>query len=363
MAEDSLISTSLHNLPTQLIPIVGREKEIGDLIGLLKNPEIRLITLHGFGGTGKTRLAVETGHAALDLFPDGVWFVALAPLGSPEHIVTATAAALGFSFQSHKDQQRQLIHFLQSKKTLLIFDNLEHLLPESTSLVEEIQQHLPETRLLVTSRQPLNAPWEMVYPLHGLDYETSPSSLNRDMPAAAQLFLQHLSRVAGPSAGKHRICATQICQVGRGLPLALLLAASWGRVLECDEIVQEIQRGIRFLQTEEKTFPERHSSMQAVIDYSWKLLSDHEQAVLRKLSVFRGGFDRNAASEVAGADLTLIAAFIDQSFVDRVARDRYQIHELLRQYLQERLAEAGGRKSCLSTASGIFRTSGKAGRA
>jgi len=202
LAEDSLISTSLHNLPTQLIPIVGREKEIGDLIGLLKNPEIRLITLHGFGGTGKTRLAVETGHAALDLFPDGVWFVALAPLGSPEHIVTATAAALGFSFQSHKDQQRQLIHFLQSKKTLLIFDNLEHLLPESTSLVEEIQQHLPETRLLVTSRQPLNAPWEMVYPLHGLDYETSPSSLNRDMPAAAQLFLQHLSRVAGPSEGR-----------------------------------------------------------------------------------------------------------------------------------------------------------------
>lgn len=339
--EDFPISTPLHNLPAQLIPLVGREKEIGDLIGLLKNPDVGLITVHGFGGTGKTRLAVETGRAALDLFLDGVWFVALAPLNSPEHIVTATAAAMGFSFQSHEDQQSQLIHFLQSKKLLLIFDNLEHLLPEGSNQLEYILQNAPDARLLVTSRQPINAPWEWVYPLQGLEYGRNPTLTNGEMPAAVQLFLQHLSRVAGPAAGNDEACATQICEIVRGSPLALLLAASWGRALECDEIVQEIQRGIGFLQTQQKMLSERHSSMQAVFDYSWQLLSADEQATSRKLSIFRGGFDRNAAAQVAGADLTLVSTFIDQAFVERVSKDRYQIHELLRQYLQDRLVEAG----------------------
>jgi len=245
----TIYTDSPHNLPAQLIPLIGREKEIGDLIGLLKNPEVGLITLHGLGGTGKTRLAVETGRATLDLFPDGVWFVALAPLSSPEHIIPATAAAIGFSFQSHEDQQSQLIRFLHDKKLLLIFDNLEHLLPEGVTFLEELFQDTPETKILVTSRQPINAVWEWVYPLHGLEYEGSTSAPNGELPAAVHLFLQHLSRVAGPEAGNDDACAIQICQLVRGLPLALLLAASWGRALECSEIVQEIQRGFGFLQT------------------------------------------------------------------------------------------------------------------
>ena len=321
--------------------MVGREKEIHELIGLLQNREVGLVTLHGFGGIGKTRLAIETGRAALELFSDGVWFVALSPLSSPEHIVTATAAALRFSFQSHEDQQSQLVHFLQGKKLLLIFDNLEHLLPEGSSYLEHILQNALDARLLVTSRQPINAPWESVYPLHGLKYEVSTTAPHEEMPAAVQLFLQHLSRVAGPTAGHDRLCAAQICQVVRGLPLALLLAASWGRALECDEILEEIRRGIGILQSQQKTFPERHSSMQAVFDYSWQRLTNQEQAALQKLSVFRGGFDRHAASQVAGADLTLLSNFIDQSLVERVSKDRYQIHELLRQYLYDRLADAG----------------------
>lgn len=321
--------------------MVGREKEISDLLSLLKKPDIGLITLHGLGGTGKTRLAVEVGQVALDLFTDGVWFVALAPLNSPDHIITATAAALRFSFQGSQDQESQLFHFLNGKKLLLIFDNLEHLLPEGSTALESILQSAPGARLLVTSRQPINTPWEWVYPLQGLDFGYGASTSNGETPAAVQLFMQHLSRIAGPSAGEDRACATQICEIVGGLPLALLLAASWGRALDCEEIVQEIRRGIGFLRSQQKAFPERHSSMQAVFDYSWRLLSDHEQAVLRKLSLFRGGFDRNAALEVAGADLTLLAGFIDQSFVDRVSKNRYQIHELLRQYLHDRLVEAG----------------------
>ncbi len=325
--------------------MVGREKEIGDLLGLLNNPEIGLVTLHGFGGTGKTRLAVETGRAALELFSDGVWFVPLAPLSSPDHIVTATAAALRFSFQSHEDQQSQLIRFLQGKKLLLIFDNLEHLLPEGSAYLEHILQNAPDARLLVTSRQPINTPWEWVYPLRGLAYEAGVSLTEEEIPAAVQLFLQHLSRAGSRSIENDPACATQVCQMVNGLPLALLLAASWGRTLGCREIIQEIQNSIQFLQAHQKTFPEKHRSMQAVFDYSWQLLSAREQAALRKLSVFRGGFDRNAAAEVAGADLALLAALVDHSLIERVSNDRYQIHELLREYLKERLVEAGEEKS------------------
>lgn len=333
------------NLPAQLNPMVGRKDEIGDLIGLLKDPDAGLITLHGTGGVGKTRLAVETGRAALELFPDGVWFVALAPLSSAAHIVPATADALGFAFQSHDGQQGQLTHYLHRKKLLLIFDNLEHLLPEGAVLLQEILQNARDSRLLVTSRRPIDAPWERVYPLSGLEVGSNSSLENGELPAAVQLFLQHLSRIAGPAAGNNRVCATRISRIVGGLPLALLLAASWGRALECDEILQELQRGIGFLETRQKTFPEQHRSMQAIFDYSWRLLPDPEKAALRKLSVFRGGFDREAAARVAGADLALLASFIDHSMVDRVSRDRYQIHELLRQYLSDRLVEAGEEKS------------------
>ena len=284
-------------------------------------------------------MAVEAGQSALGLFPDGVWFVALAPLSLPEHILTAIAAAINFSFQGIENQRNQLNNFLRDKRLLLILDNLEHLLPEGATYLEDLLQNATEVKLLVTSRQPINAPWEWVYPLHGLDYEVSP--VEGRIPAALQLFLQHLSRAGSPAADNDLVCAAQICKIVNGLPLALLLAASWGRVLECDEIIQEIQRGIGFLQTQQKTFPERHSSMQVVFDYSWRLLSEAERAALRKLSVFRGGFDRDAAVQVAGAHLTLFAPLVDQSLIERVSKDHYQIHELLRQYLHEHLVETG----------------------
>jgi predicted ATPase/DNA-binding CsgD family transcriptional regulator len=343
--EGSPIPSSPHNLPVQLIPIVGREKEIGDLIGLLKNPDIGLITLHGFGGTGKTRLAVEVGRAALEMFPDGVWFVPLAPLNSPDYIFTAAASAMSFTFQTHEDQKSQFLRFLSGKNLLIIFDNLEHLLPASAAYFEEILQSVPEVRLLVTSRHPINAPWERVYPLHGLDYQVTPSVADKEIPAAVQLFLQHLSRAGAPASDNDLACAAQICHVVRGLPLALLLAASWGRALGCDDIFHEIRRGIGFLHAWQQTFPEKHSSMQAVFEYSWRLLSPQKQGVLRKLAVFRGGFDRSVAAEVAGAHLPLLADLVDQSLIERVSNDRYQIHELLREYLKERLVEAGEEKS------------------
>ena len=328
----------LQNLPIQLVPMVGREKESTEILGLMDDPGNRLVTLHGFGGSGKTRLAIELGRLAADRFPDGVWFVALAPIESPEQLVTATASALGFTFGSSQDQKRQLFNYLKGKNLLLIFDNLEHLLPDGASYLDDLLENAPQVRLLITSRQPLNTPAEWSYALRGLDYqqEQSPGKLTD----SAELFLQQLRRTGQAATPGDIIWAAQISRLVNGLPLALLLAASWGRTLGCDEIFEEIKKGIGFLKARGQTFPEKHHSMQAVFDSAMRLLSEREQTVLRKLSVFRGGFDRRAVLEVTGANLNLIAALVDQSLLERYTADRYQIHELLRQYLQERLAEA-----------------------
>jgi predicted ATPase/DNA-binding CsgD family transcriptional regulator len=335
------ISNSRHNLPTQLLPIIGREKEIDDLINLLKKPEIRLITLHGFGGSGKTRLAVEIGRLESESFTDGVWFVALAPINSTEHLLTAMASALRFDYGSSVDHKKQLFSYLQEKDLLLIFDNIEHLLPDAGFFLEELLQNTYQIRILVTSRQPLNMPWEWAYPLRGLEYEQVTSGQEQHTPAAVELFLQHLRRGGRTVESGDLACAARISRLVNGLPLALLLAANWGRTLGCDEIFTEIQRSSGFLKVRGQASSDKHSSLQDVFDYSWKLLSDHEQAALRKLSVFRGSFDRTAASVVTGADLSIIATLVDQALIERVESNRYQIHELLRQYLHDRLVEAG----------------------
>ncbi|RPI32348.1 MAG: hypothetical protein EHM70_09145, partial [Chloroflexota bacterium] len=335
------MSTLRGNLPARLIRLVGRENEIGDLISLLQNPEIRLITIYGFGGAGKTRLAVETAQAALDLFPDGVWFVALAPLNSAENLLTATASALGFAFGSSVDQKNQLFSFLQGKQTLLIFDNLEHLLPEAGGFLKEILQSVPQARMLVTSRQPLNAPWEWAYPLRGLAFQSEQAVAQGQRLPAVELFLQLLRQSGQPVSDEDALCAAQISELVNGLPLAMILAASWGRALGCNEIAQEIKRGIGFLRARQPLLPDKHSSMDAVFDYSWRLLSESEQAALRKMAVFRGGFHRAAVEALTGANLSVIATLVDQSLIERTANDRYQAHEMLRQYLQVRLIEAG----------------------
>jgi predicted ATPase len=299
-----------------------------------------LITLHGFGGTGKTRLAYELGRLAMENFEDGVWFVALAPLNSVDHVLTATAAALQFEFGSSIGQKQQLFSYLEEKNLLLILDNIEHLLPDASLFLEELLQNTNHLRVLVTSRQPLNASWEWSFPLRGLDYKEE-SLEQGETAAATRLFLQHLRREGQTIRREDTACAAQISRLVNGLPLALILAASWGRVLGCEEIVEEVRKSISFLKARGQSSLDKHSSMQAVLDYSWQLLPDMEQVVLSKLSVFRGGFDRAAANTVAGANLDILAALVDQHLLERVENNRFQIHELLRQYLHDQLVQEG----------------------
>jgi predicted ATPase/class 3 adenylate cyclase len=329
-----------HNFPESLTPFVGRERELEKLERLMEGLDPRLVTLHGMGGSGKTRLAIETGRRALPGFQHGVWFVSLAPLDSAEQVPGGILRALELSEVAGSDEQAFLLRYLHPKKTLLILDNLEHLLPGCLSLLMEILQGAPGVKLLVTSRDRLNLPGEWVFELGGLDYPQDESADELEGYGAVALFQQQLQRVWGVTwAEAEKPCVRKICVLVQGIPLALELAAGWGRVLSCSEIAAEMQKSIDFLESRSLGLPERQRSLKAVFDYSWRMLREDVQSVLIKLSIFRGGFEREAAEKVAGANLVSLAALVDHALVERRPDGRYQLHELLRQYASGLLSE------------------------
>jgi predicted ATPase/DNA-binding CsgD family transcriptional regulator len=332
-----------HNLPIQLTPFVGRQEELAEIRRILSDPACRLLTLLGPGGTGKTRLAIQSASHQLADWQDGVFFVSLDVVDAPQSLVPAIADALGFSLASPDTPREQLFHYLRERQVLLILDNFEHLI-EATDVLTDLLRAAPQIKLLVTSREALNLREEWLYPVRGMPY---PETLNG--PAADVARLQDYTAIRLFAACARRAHADfslsdeaqdvlRICQLVEGVPLALELAASWTRSLSCAAIASEIQRSLNFLSSRLRNVPERHSSMQAVFDQSWKLLTRQEQSVFQRLSVFRDGFTRPAARRVAGAALETLTALVEKSLLRAAPGDRYHIHELLRQYAEERLA-------------------------
>ena len=328
-----------HNLPSRSTSFIGRETDIAEITALLADPACRLLTLAGPGGAGKTSLALEVVQH-LDL-ADGMFFVPLQPLASVDNIVTTIAEALPLQLHGNTDPQQQLLNYLREKHILLILDNFEHLL-DGVSLVTDILDAAPHVRLLITSREALNVQAEHLWPLGGLPIPPDDALDMFDDYSSVRLFVERTRRAKpdfSPAAHRHEI--VRICRLVDGLPLALEMAASWTRVLSPQAVGDEIERSIDFLATNQRDVPERHRSMRAVFDHSWLLLTDEEQAVFRTLSVFRGGFTLEAAEQVAGASLPLLASLIDKSLLRLDAASRYDLHELLRQYAEEKREAAG----------------------
>ena len=324
------------NLPLSATLFIGRQVELAKLSDLLANPACRLATLVGLAGIGKTRLAVQAAGSQLDRFAHGVFFVSLAPLDSPDMLVGTIANAIGLQLHGATEPQEQLLPYLEGKRMLLVLDNFEHLI-EGANLVAEIVQVAPGIQLLVTSRERLNLQSECLFEVEGLAY---PATLDeRDLEnvegySAVQLFLQSALRV-NPRfrlTEENWEWVVRICQLLEGIPLGLELAAAWVRVLSLREITREIQNNLDFLKVSARDIPVRHRSLRAALDHSWNLLAAQEQAVIRRLSVFRGGFRREAAQKVAGAHLEEIASLLDKSLLKRVGEERYNLHELVRQY-------------------------------
>ncbi|GIV96693.1 MAG: transcriptional activator [Herpetosiphonaceae bacterium] len=332
----------LHNLPDQLTPFIGRETELAQIATRLTSPSCRLLTLVGPGGIGKTRLALQAATDYLSNFSvaDGICFVPLAGVVSGEFLVSTIADALGFSFYSSEDPRTQLLNYLREKQLLLILDSFEHLRSE-TSLVIDILLHARNVKLLITSRERLHIGAEHLLDIEGLPYPANAQIDGAEGYSAVQLFAQSAERVwAGFSLSPANLPAViRICQLVEGMPLAIELAAAWVRDFSCDEIVAEIERNLDFLKTSLQDVPQRHQSLRAVFDHSWTLLSPEERQVFQRLAVFRGGFRREAALPIADASPEVLSALGDKSLLRRISSGRYEVHELLRQYAEEKLSQ------------------------
>ena len=324
-------------LPSYNTPFVGRQKEVAEIESLLTDANCRLLTLVGPGGIGKTRLAIDAAQRFA--LPDGVPFVPLQPLASPDFVVPAIADAVNFQFYGSADPRRQLIDYLRDQSLLLVLDNFEHLL-DAAALLSEILADAPGVRMLVTSRERLNLVEEWVLDVEGLAYPSSESETDLESYGAVELFVQHARRVKASFAltNDHLPAIIRICRLVEGIPLGIELAATWVRSLSCAAIADEIEQSLDILETPARNVEPRHRTMRAAFEPSWKRLSEGEREGFMRLSVFRGGCTREAAEEVAAASLHTLTSLVDKSLLQVDADGRYNIHELLRQYGEEQLS-------------------------
>ena len=240
---------------------------------LLDDPQMRLLTILGLGGMGKTRLALECAAKRCEQYPDGVCYVALAPLTDPQAILAALGQALGISFQAGADPLQQVLNSLRPKRLLLVMDNFEHLLP-GVSRLSELLGAAPGLQILTTSRERLNLQGELVFHLEGMDFpdwETPGDALEY---SAVKLFLQSARRLRPGfelQAGDLQYVA-RICRQVQGMPLGILLASAWIEMLSPSEIAAELSRGLDLLAGELRDLPERQRSLRAVFEYSWGCL-------------------------------------------------------------------------------------------
>jgi predicted ATPase/class 3 adenylate cyclase len=329
------------NLPDHVTPFIGRETELAEVGRLLSDDGARLLTLKGPGGIGKTRLAIEVAGRAAPAYRDGATFVALAPLDSADQIVQAFLEALDLRPATQEDPKDFLLQYLRRAELLLVVDNFEHVL-DAAPFMADILERSPNVRILATSRERLGLRAETVYDVAGLEFADWRNVEEATRASCAQLFLQGARQIEPhfelTLADVSHLA--RICRLVGGIPLALLLSAGWMDVLALEEIADEIAANLDFLETELRDAPTRQRSVRAVFETSWERLDEPERKLFKKLSVFRGGFAREAANQVAVANLRSLARLTDKSFLRRNPETgRYEIHELLRQFGEQRLLE------------------------
>lgn len=331
------VETPRHNLPVYMTPFIGRDEEIGEICGLLLDSRIRLVTVAGPGGMGKTRLSVEVARLLVDRFPGGVYFVPLLAVQSPDEIELSIANRMNLRLRDEGEPREQLLRHLHHQPTLLILDNFEHLL-SGAEQVANFLEAAPAVKILVTSQASLNLREEWVRFIDALSVPDNPVDGDHKAYGAVQLFYDRVRRVRGDfDPDDYRDCVAEICAMVQGVPLAIELAAAWLKTLTCEDVAREIRHNIDFLATTQRDIEERHRSIEAVFEYAWNLLTPEEQSVFRRLSVFRGGFGLAAAQQVAGASAHTLSNLVSKSLLQQNSARLYEIHALLRQYAERKL--------------------------
>lgn len=332
-----------NNLSASGRSFVGRDLELAELATMLTRPELRLVSIVGPGGIGKTHLGLEVARRQVraGTFTGGVYFVPLDALSSGDAVPAKVAETVGLVLHGGEAPSSQIARHLGRAASLLVLDNLEHILAAGLFL-SELLEASPKLKVLLTSRERLNLKGEWLFALGGLNFGSAQAGLEHLRGyEAIRLFVERARQVQvgfNPSPEELRVIQ-RIAALVEGSPLGLELAANWVRLMSCAEIAEELQRNLDFLSDAARDVPDRQRSLRAAFEHSWRLLGDTEQNALAQLSVFRGGFTRDAAAEVAGATIPILASLVDKSLLRVSERGRYDRHPLIYQYTQEKLAE------------------------
>lgn len=336
-----------NNLPVQLTSFVGREAEIRSLAELLGREQVRLVTLIGTGGIGKTRLSIEIAAQELEHFPYGVWFVPLASLTDPGYVITEIASALSIQLQPKVDPKAQVIDYLSQKRLLLVLDNFEHL-SEAASVVTDLLSGAPSLHCIVTSRELLHVSGEHIFSVSPLP--SPPEDAEIEMLSqyeSVRLFLERAQTVKPDFelTAQNSVAIAAICHRLDGIPLAIELAAVRVRGMTAQQIFERLERQPEFLSTNRNDVPYRHRTLRAAVDWSYELLEPNERIFFAQLSVFSGGFFMEAAEAICKVSdvFELLFSLQDKSLlvVDEVMeRIRYRMLEPLHDYAQEKLGKS-----------------------
>ena len=358
------LSTGRTNLPVQLTSFIGRERELADVQALVTRH--RLVTLIGTGGTGKTRLMLEAAGRLAERFADGTWLAELAPLGDPAQVASEIARALGAPEVPGQPALGTVQAFVADKEILLLLDNAEHLVDEVAGIADRLLASAPRLRILATSREALAVSGEAVLQLRSLSCPVATSSRGPDDPAAegelaaaagteaVRLFLDRATTVdpAFVLAEANVGPVGEICRRLDGIPLAIELAAARVSVMSPDEIARRLGDRFRLLAGGRRTAVPRQQTLHALIDWSWDLLTEEDRVLLRRLSVFAGGWTIGRAARIVGDGdepldevelLDRLTRLVDRSLVivDRGPSTRFRMLETIRQYAREKLIAAG----------------------
>jgi predicted ATPase/class 3 adenylate cyclase len=346
-----------HNLPAELTPFIGRETELVEIRDLLLDPSIRLLTLVGVGGMGKTRLALRVAADLVDEFPDGVWLVEFARLRDPELVPQHAAAALGVSAHDVAEGQDVgdvLTSYVRDKKLLLLLDNCEHLIEACAELAEMLLRECPDVHLLTTSRENLGTFGEHKFSVPGMDIPLE-KSVPQDIETyeATRFFIDRANAASPmfkPSSGNIQPIV-DICRRLDGIPLAIELAAARVKILTPEQIAELLQNRFELLTGGPRTALPRHQTLHATLEWSYNLLTEPEQQLFHKLTVFSGGWTLEdveglfSDNNIARVDLLeLLSNLVDKSLVTvshRQEANRYGMLETVNQYATELLSASG----------------------